>query len=100
VEPPATGDALVSLSVTGSRPARSRVAFRVELARGGPARLEIYDLLGRRVKTVVDATLPAGATDLSWDGRTEGGAPAGSGIYFAALTANGVVRSARVPLLR
>ena len=60
----------------------------------------VHDVLGRRVKTLVDDILPAGATQLSWDGRDGYGLAVGSGVYFATLTAAGSRHSVRVPFIR
>ena len=66
-------------------PGRQRVALRV------------FDAAGRLVRTVSDQTLDGGAHSLSWDGRTEAGEPAPSGIYYAMLRAGG--REARSKLV-
>jgi len=44
--------------------------------------------------------LGPGAHWARWDGRTDGGRPAASGIYFVRLTAGGVERSAKLVLVR
>jgi len=58
----------------------------VDLDAPATVRLELFDLVGRRVRTLADRELPAGATIVSWDGREESGAPARRGVYFARLT--------------
>jgi hypothetical protein len=88
------------LFLTGTRPARSHVELRVDLPVRMRIQLAVYDVMGRRVKTVADGELPAGGTDLSWDGRDRCGILVGSGVYFASLTAAGTRRSVRVPLIR
>ena len=92
--------AVPRLLLTGMLPARSRVGLRIELPARTLAKLAVYDVLGRRVKTLMDGELPAGATELSWDGRDATGALVGSGVYFACLTAAGNRHSVRVPLMR
>ncbi len=47
-------------------------------------RLEVFDLRGRRVATVVDCGLGAGGHEATWDGRD-----LPCGVYFARLTAAG-----------
>lgn len=88
------------LVLTGIRPARSRVGLRIDLPSRMRVQLAIYDVLGRRVKTVTDGDLPAGGTELWWDGRDASGQVAGSGVYFASLAAAGRRNSVRVPLIR
>ncbi len=44
--------------------------------------VEVYDLLGRRVITLVDAHQPPGEYTVPWDGRDTHGNSVGAGIYF------------------
>ena len=62
--------------------------------------LAVFDAAGRRVRTIYAGTLPAGATRLAWDGRTDAGHPAASGVYFLRMTAAGKVRSQRLVMVR
>lgn len=94
------GFASPRLLLTGLLPARSRVGLRIELPARTLAKLAIYDVLGRRVKTLTDGEFPAGTTEYSWDGRDAAGGLVGSGVYFASLTAGGKRYSVRLPLLR
>ena len=77
------------LILTGVRPVRSRLGLRVELPAGTRVELALYDVLGRRVMTLVNGDLPAGTTNFTWDGRDKNGTLVGSGVYFASLTAAG-----------
>ena len=70
----------------------------VELSRSPPP--AVYDVMGRRVRTLVDGQLRAGATDLAWDGRDAAGVRAGSGLHFAGMTIAGGRHTVRVPLVR
>jgi hypothetical protein len=74
-------------------PLRGGISGRItfSLARAGHARLDVFDLQGRLVKTVADGDYPAGSQDLAWDGRDEGGRPVGSGVYFLRLDAGGEI---------
>ena len=57
------------------------------LREGGSVKLEVYDVLGRRTKTLVDGIQVAGRHEVIWDGTDRHGQPVGSGIYFYCLTA-------------
>ena len=75
--------------------------LRFALATGGDTRLEIYDAAGRRVASLVHATLDPGNYSVTWDGRADGGEPLGAGLYFARLIAPGVhPHVARLAILR
>ncbi len=65
----------------------TRIAFG--LPRTGDVRLEIFDVQGRRVRSLVNGHLAAGLHDLTWDGRNSGRAPVPGGIYFYRLDQGG-----------
>ncbi len=52
---------------------------------GADVSLAVYDIAGRRIRTLVDAFRAAGEHDITWDGADETGRPVGSGIYFYRL---------------
>ena len=62
--------------------------------------LALYDLLGRRVRTLIDGVVEAGARTSSWDGADENGRAMPSGIYFAKLMTPSAAQSIRVVLAR
>ena len=49
--------------------------------------LRIYGVDGRLVRGLVEAVQGPGDFDVRWDGRTEVGQPAASGVYFYRLEA-------------
>jgi len=49
--------------------------------------LTIYNLLGEKVKTVINSDLAAGSHSITWDGTNQSGSTVASGIYFYKLTA-------------
>jgi uncharacterized glyoxalase superfamily protein PhnB len=48
-------------------------------------KLVVYDVQGKRVRTLVDATLEEGKQQWAWDGKDSRGRPAASGVYFYRL---------------
>ncbi len=74
--------------------------LRCSLPAAAAARVEMFDVSGRRLGTLHDGPLPAGDSVVRWDGRDGGGALAPSGVYFAALTTGAGRRVARLPVLR
>ncbi|NIR62483.1 MAG: T9SS type A sorting domain-containing protein [candidate division Zixibacteria bacterium] len=45
-------------------------------------RMDIYDILGRRIRTLFKGRLPVGMHEFSWDGTDSVGRTVSSGIYF------------------
>lgn len=58
-------------------------------ARGGSVRLDVFDVTGRRVRTIFDRPLPKGTHVAGWDSRNDSGARVAPGTYFARLTVDG-----------
>jgi hypothetical protein len=58
----------------------TRIEFT--LSRGGPLRVDIISVTGRRVTTLADRPLPTGRHRLTWDGRDATGAAVANGVYF------------------
>lgn len=57
------------------------------LQHGAAVSLDIINLLGRRVTTLMDQSLPAGRYSIIWDGTEADGAPVATGLYFYVLKA-------------
>ncbi len=70
----------------GPNPFRSVATIRLALERPGRARVRIVDALGRAVRTLADEEMTAGAHDLVWDGRGDGGQDAGVGVFFVQVS--------------
>ena len=49
-------------------------------------RVELYNLGGRRIRTLADGWRPAGPGQVHWDGRDASGAPAPAGVYHVRLS--------------
>lgn len=63
---------------------RASVAFEVP-ANTTRCDLSVFDLSGRLVLTLASGSLGAGTRSVTWDGRTAGGVPVASGVYFVRL---------------
>lgn len=71
-----------------------------QLSAASDVELSIFDLLGRKVRTLVQQSLPAGTHTMRWDGRDAHGRPLSSGIYICNLTAGDFRQSRKMILLR
>ncbi len=70
------------------------------LAAAGPVDLTVFNVLGRRIRTLMTGSLDAGDHQLSWDGRDERGVPAAGGLYFIRFDSSNSVDSRRILLAR
>jgi len=62
--------------------------------------LRVYNILGEHVVTLVDRDLPAGAQRFTWDGRTQNGDRASSGVYFYRLSVDQQVHTGKMMMLK
>ena len=81
-------------------PFNPRTTIRFSTARSGPVKLQVYDVRGRLVRTLVDESRPAGPYSEVWDGRDSRGAGSAAGIYFYRLEAGGQVLQEKMTLLK
>ncbi len=90
-ETPAAG-----VRLAGASPFTGSTAFRMSVPAGGPARLCIRDLLGRRVATLFTGRVEPGVLVVTWNGRSDRGESVPAGLYFATLDAGGVSLGTKV----
>lgn len=76
-----------SLSANHPNPFNSQTMFRVTLPRKCHVTIEIYNILGQRIKTVLDFEMPAGNQFIRWDGKDDAGQTVSTGIYFYRIRA-------------
>jgi flagellar hook assembly protein FlgD len=77
-----------------------RSAVGAELARAAHARLEVYDIAGRRVAVLVDEPRPGGRHEVRWEGRDATGRQLASGVYYARLAAGEYRATQRMVLVK
>jgi hypothetical protein len=80
-------------------PVRGSTTISFSVPRGARAVLEVYDLAGRRVRTLFDGICGMGACQVPWHGDDDGGRKVGSGVYFHRLRTAEETTTGRVVLL-
>jgi sucrose-6-phosphate hydrolase SacC (GH32 family) len=72
-----------------------------ELTRPAHATVQIYDVGGARIRSLVSRDLSAGVHQSRWDGTDDQGRPVASGIYFYRLAVDGdIVATRKMTLLK
>ena len=89
----------IALGRPAPNPAQGGLSYSVSLPRETKVRVQVLDLAGRVVRTLVDGTLAAGHTTRSWD-PADGGTRVASGVYVMRLEADGVTQTKRFALMR
>jgi uncharacterized protein (DUF1501 family) len=88
-----TGSFTISQNYPNPFSASTTIAYSVETS--GPVRLEVFDINGRRVKTLVDRQQSSGAYEVQMDGDR-----LPSGIYHYRLSTNGGTNTRQMTLVK
>lgn len=96
------GAPVVGVVLHGNRPNPFNPSTVVSFTMPTSARAElsVYDVSGRKVATLFSGEATAGDHSAVWDGRTDAGETAATGVYFARLSALGSERSVKMVLLK
>ncbi len=89
-----------SLSQNYPNPFNPTTVIAYSLPNPSQVKIEIYNLLGQTVATLVDTKQGAGNYTVTWDGRDMYGSRVSSGIYFYRLQADDFVETKKMLLLK
>jgi hypothetical protein len=74
------------------------IVYRIGLE--APVRLQIYDVTGRLVRTLVDGPVAAGEHTVAFDGRNAAGSSAASGVYFLHMETPEIMQVRQLTLIK
>ncbi len=77
---------------------KTRLAFGLPSA--GDVRLTIYNVLGQKVRTLIDRPMAAGHHTVDWDGADNMGRPLSSGVYFYMLESKDFRKTRKMMLVK
>lgn len=89
-----------ALSQNYPNPFNPSTNFTYSLPKRGFVDLAVYDLLGRKVRTLVHKDVQAGAHSGSWDGRDKDSAAMPSGIYIIRFESQNHIQAIKATLIR
>ena len=81
-------------------PFNPETTIRYQVARSVKVNITIYNVLGQKVRTLVDAARPAGAHRIVWNGKDERGVSVPTGMYFYRMRAGDFVQVRKMLLLQ
>jgi hypothetical protein len=81
-------------------PATRSSTVEVNNATPGVVTVDVFDVAGRRVRSLWNGPLPQGRTLLTFDGRDDLAQPLSSGVYFARARQEGRTTSAKIVWVR
>ena len=89
-----------SLSQNHPNPFNPTTSFKFSLTKSARVKIDILNILGQRVKTLVDEDMRPGAYLADWDGKDEDGNSVSSGVYFYRMQAGDFSDAKRMVLLK
>ncbi|MFH1978528.1 MAG: T9SS type A sorting domain-containing protein [Candidatus Aenigmatarchaeota archaeon] len=89
-----------SLNQNYPNPFNAGTVISYQLTQGGDVKLEVFDILGRNVATLVNGSQPEGTHQVSWDGTDRYGKAVASGMYFYRLQTASLTESKKMTLLK
>lgn len=92
--------AQVALLPNYPNPFRGQTQLGYALPEAAEVRLTVYDVLGRVVRRLASGRMRAGRHQVRWDGRSDGGQAAASGVYFVRLEALGQQHVVKMTIVR
>jgi hypothetical protein len=81
-------------------PFNESTSIRFGLPQSGSVRVEVFDVSGKLVISLLDSDKPAGTHEVVWNGRNAQGVPANSGVYFYRITLEDEVLMRKMMLVR
>lgn len=88
------------LAQNSPNPFNPDTRIEYDLARSGWVELAVFDILGRKVTTLVDGFRAVGSYQAVWDGAGSNGKPVATGIYFYRLRTGALSETRKMVLLR
>jgi len=89
-----------ALHANSPNPFNPSTTIKYDLPQTVAVELQIFDRLGRRVRTLVNQLQPAGRYAITWDGRNELGQAIASGVYFYRLRAGEFARTKKLTVVK
>lgn len=81
-------------------PFNSSTAIKYQLSEATEVKLEIHNLLGQRIRVLVDQFQTPGAYSIKWDGTDDFNQPVSSGVYLYQLRTQNFTQTKKLIMLR
>ena len=89
-----------ALSQNFPNPFNPETKIQYDLPKSTHVRIEIFNLLGQKMRTLVNDQKPAGSHTVVWNGRKENGEAVASGVYIYRLQTEQFMKSRKLILLK
>lgn len=89
-----------SLDQNRPNPFNGQTAIKYQLPSESRVRINVYNISGQLVKTLIDAKQLPGYYNIAWNGRDNFGRPVSAGVYFYRLNAGDINLTRKMVLLK
>lgn len=89
-----------ALKQNSPNPFNPTTSISYDLPKATNVRLDIFNVLGQKVVTLVDGFQNAGTQNVIWDGRDQSGSSVASGIYFYRISASNFSATKKMMMLK
>ena len=89
-----------SLAQNYPNPFNPSTTIEFNMADNGHVKVDVFNLLGQHVKTLLDGQAEAGFNQVQWDGTNNTGESVASGVYFYRLSADNYTETKKMTLLK
>ena len=89
-----------SLGENYPNPFNPTTTISYQVSRQRDVRIEIYNILGQKVRTLLNDRKEPGAYEAIWNGRNDSGAQVGSGVYLYRMVAGDFVQMRKMVLMK
>jgi hypothetical protein len=102
VQDPTNQDLPTSIEITQNYPNPFNPVTSIEysLPVRSPVTIEIFNMLGQKVRTLVNDTKSAGSYRIEWNASDDSGKPVSTGVYLYRFSAGDVVRTKKMLLIK
>lgn len=91
---------IFNVSLNYPNPFNPTTTIKYQLPKQSDVKLVIYNLLGQKVRTLINGQVEAGYHTAVWDGRNDKGMQAASGVYIYRFEAGDYVKTMKMMLLK
>ena len=81
-------------------PFNPETTISYQIAKAGAVKITIYNLIGQKIRTLVDHVSSAGSYKVVWDGRGDDGLNVASGVYFYKMQTTDFVKVNKMLLMK
>ena len=89
-----------NLSQNYPNPFNPSTKISFDLIEGGQSTLIVYNLLGKKINTLMNTSLNPGHHNIEWNGLDDNGQSVASGVYFYELRSGDFIAKKKMLLLR